>query len=287
MERDVTSAEMLSRLNQFIKEREEEGAEGNNTTNWGLVKFREGVIEDKISTEEEEIFEFIKSIKGKYQPSSVNRIAHSIKIFFQWMHRRGYTDEVLIKKFPKKLISVPKKPIVTFTEEDYAKLKKAAEGTDFYYLIIAGWNTGMRLIDCATLKWSEVDLDKKLIVKKPSKTEEHETVVEIPMANELHDVLSAMSETRSHEFIVPHLAFKALNGELSTYFNRLLEKNNLYEKGKTFHAFRRTAISRWLSHPNADILTVRHLSGHKDVRSLFPYFKPSVDKKKMIMDILG
>ena len=55
MERDVTSAEMLSRLNQFIKEREEEGAEGNNTTNWGLVKFREGVIEDEISTEEEEI----------------------------------------------------------------------------------------------------------------------------------------------------------------------------------------------------------------------------------------
>jgi len=30
---------------------------------------------------------------------------------------------------------------------------------------------------------------------------------------------------------------------------------------------------------------VRHLSGHKNIRSLMPYFKPSMDKKKLLMDI--
>jgi len=287
MERDVTSAEMLSRLNQFIKERESEGAIGNNTTNWGLVKFREGVVENEINGDKDEIIDYIKSIKSRYKPSSVNRIANSIKVFSNWLKKRGYKEDDLIEKFPHKLVSVPKKPIVTFTDEDYERLKLAAEGTSLYYLIVAGWNTGMRLIDCATLKWKEIDLERKVIVRKPSKTEEYETVVEIPMSKELYNLLSEMILVRdSSDYLCEHLAFKAMAGDLSKHFRYFLNRNKLYDKGKTFHAFRRTAISRWLSHPNADIMTVRHLSGHKDVKSLIPYFHPSMDKKKLIMDIV-
>jgi len=285
MERDVTTEELVSRIGEFIKERESRGIEENNTTNWGLVKFKQGAIDNLLGPDEDQIFEFITGLKENYQPSSVNRIAHSIKIFFKWMVKRGYMEEHMVERFPRGLVTVPKKPIITFTQAEYETLKKVSEGTQFYSLIVIGWNTGMRLLDCAALRWDEVDFNEGIIRKKPSKTEEHETVVEIPLTVELRETLEALYRNRSGDYINAHIAYKAMGGDLSKNFERFLKKKGLYAKGKTFHAFRRSAISRWLSHPNADIMTVRHLSGHKNIRSLMPYFKPSMDKKKLLMDI--
>ena len=285
MERDVTTEELVSRIGEFIKERETTGLEENNTTNWGLDKFKQGAVENLLGPDEDQIFEYIAGLKDRYQPSSVNRIAHSIKIFFKWMVKRGYMEEQVIDRFPRGLVSVPTKPIITFTQEDYEVMKVAAKGTRYYALIVIGWNTGMRLVDCAALRWDEVDFKGGMIKKKPSKTEEHETVVEIPLTVELRELLEPLYRDRSGEYINSLIAYKAIGGDLSKAFERFLKKHGLYEKGKTFHAFRRSAISRWLSHPNADIMTVRHLSGHKNIRSLIPYFKPSMDKKKLLMNI--
>ena len=51
------------------------------------------------------------------------------------------------------------------TLRDYAELKEILEGAtgDLQTLLFIGTFTGLRLGDCCTLKWGEVDLDRGLI----------------------------------------------------------------------------------------------------------------------------
>ena len=63
MERDVTTEELVSRIGEFIKERETTGLEENNTTNWGLVKFKQGAIENMLGPDEDQIFDYITQKK--------------------------------------------------------------------------------------------------------------------------------------------------------------------------------------------------------------------------------
>jgi integrase len=287
MERNVTQQELAEKVTEFLMERK---MDEHNTMNWGLGVFREKLLlsMDDIHTNSADIFELIVGLKEKYKPSSVNHIANSIKSFFNWMEERGYTEGNMLSKFPRGLIAIPKRDAVLFTEQNYSDMLDKSEGTEWNLLIKIGWNTGMRIGDCARLMWESVILEERTIALKPSKTSEFETKVEIPMSNELYEALLEKNGLRDgNKFVMGRLAIISMvgNGNISRHFKYFLDGAGLYKKGKTFHAFRRTAISRWLSHPNADIITVKHLSGHKNMKSLLRYIHPSLEKKKLIMGI--
>jgi integrase len=285
MERDVTTEELAGKVSEFLLERK---TKNNNAMNWSLKIFRDAVIENGSHPTREDVFDIVDGLKERYKPSSVNYIANSIKGFFNWMEDRGYTDGNIINKFPADMIRIPEKEVVTFSDVEYRRLLEASKGTSWNHLIKLGWSTGMRISDCAKLEWKSVKMEEKTIFVEPSKTSEFDTRIQIPMTDELYEMLEEMEgSSGGGRFVLPRLAAVAMvgNGNISSHFNYWLTKVGLYEKGKTFHAFRRTAISRWLSHPNADIVTVRHLSGHKSIKSLLRYIKPSMDKKKLIMGI--
>ena len=285
MERNVTSNELADRVSEFLMER---GTEEPNAMNWALNIFRDCVAEHDTQANSKDVFDLIDGLREKYKPSSINYIANSVKGFFNWMEERGYTEGNIISKFPKGFMRVPKKEAILFTDKDYWEMLKASEGTDWNCLIKIGWNTGMRIGDCAKLLWSSVRLEEKMICMKPSKTSEFDTSVEIPMSPELYETLLEKSRVGvDDKYVMRRMAIIAMvgNGNISRHFKYFLDKHGLYQKGKTFHAFRRTAISRWLSHPNADIVTVKHLSGHKNLKSLLRYIHPSMEKKKLIMGI--
>jgi len=285
MERNVKENELAQKVSEFLMER---GTEEPNAMNWALSIFRDSLEEEDIQPNSQDIFKYIEGLRDKYKPSSVNYIANSIKGFFNWMEERGYTEGNIISKFPKGLIKIPRKEAVVFTDKDYWDMLKASEGTDWNCLIKIGWNTGMRISDCAKLLWESVNLDQKTISLKPSKTSDYDTKIDIPMSPELYDTLLQKHNIKDDDkYVMRRMAIIAMvgNGNISRHFKYFLDKNGLYVKGKTFHAFRRTAISKWLSHPNADIITVKHLSGHKSIKSLLRYIHPSMEKKKLIMGI--
>tara|TARA_B100000902_G_C27307759_1_gene916534 strand:+ start:1398 stop:2258 length:861 start_codon:yes stop_codon:yes gene_type:complete len=285
MERNVKENELAQKVSEFLMER---GTEEPNAMNWALSIFRDSIEEEDIQPNSQDIFKYIEELRDKYKPSSVNYIANSIKGFFNWMEERGYTEGNIISKFPKGLIKIPRKEAVVFTDKDYWDMLKASEGTDWNCLIKIGWNTGMRISDCAKLLWESVNLGQKTISLKPSKTSDYDTKIDIPMSPELYDTLLQKHNIKDDDkYVMRRMAIIAMvgNGNISRHFKYFLDKNGLYEKGKTFHAFRRTAISKWLSHPNADIITVKHLSGHKSIKSLLRYIHPSMEKKKLIMGI--
>lgn len=77
----------------------------------------------------------------------------------------------------------------TFSTEEVAKLVAAAEG-DWRGAILAGYFTGLRLLDVANLTWDAADFDRALLRVKPRKSG---PVLTLPLHPELSTWL------RTHE----------------------------------------------------------------------------------------
>lgn len=65
--------------------------------------------------------------------------------------------------------------------------------------MLAVW-TGLREGDICTLKWSDVDLDRRLISRKTRKTG---AKVQIPISDQLYDMLIATPRTEESEYVFP------------------------------------------------------------------------------------
>jgi integrase len=81
----------------------------------------------------------------------------------------------------------------TFTPEQIQKLIREAVG-DWKGLILAGYYTGARLKDLATLQWENVNLAKRFILFRQSKTKRYasKSAVQIPIHPELQEYLEYM-----------------------------------------------------------------------------------------------
>jgi len=89
------------------------------------------------------------------------------------------------------------------TIEELKEVCRSAPG-DLRPLFAIGLYTGMRLGDCCTLKWSEVDLARNIIRRIPNKSMKRRKVVLIP----IHPVLKVIFEEqpRDGEYVLPRIA---------------------------------------------------------------------------------
>jgi integrase len=75
-----------------------------------------------------------------------------------------------------------------FTPDEIKKLLKAATG-DWKGAILLGYFTGARLGDVASMRWSAIDLDKRLIAFTPKKTKRGRKLLRIPLHPDLEKEL--------------------------------------------------------------------------------------------------
>jgi len=89
------------------------------------------------------------------------------------------------------------------TIEELQEVCRSAPG-DLRPLFALGLYTGMRLGDCCTLKWSEVDLVRNQIRRIPNKSTKRRKVVLIP----IHPVVKAIlgEQPRDGEYVLPKIA---------------------------------------------------------------------------------
>jgi integrase len=105
----------------------------------------------------------------------------------------------------KKSVSVSKRDL---TWEEIQRLLQADTG-EWKTLITIGIYTALRLADAATLKWEEVDLDLRKIVRAPRKTIRRTgRPVTIPIFPDLHQILSDIKAKlpKKEAYVLPTLA---------------------------------------------------------------------------------
>lgn len=90
------------------------------------------------------------------------------------------------------------------TVEELRRVCGSAEG-DLRVLLALGVYTGMRLGDCATLRWGEVDLDRGIIRRVPNKSARRSSApVQIPLHKSLRTILSSCA--REGDYVIPTAA---------------------------------------------------------------------------------
>ena len=156
---------------------------------------------------------------------------------------------------------------------------------------IAAW-TGLRLIDCALIKWESVNLKTQIIKLIPEKTRKIQRQVVIPILPNLLSKLNKSFSTKKSEFIIPNVAQRYLqNGSgvkkdaMKVFKFCELSKIHKVKKGEQrllntnaygFHSFRHSFAS-FCADSGVPIIKLSKILGD-NIRTLEKYYIKLTDK---------
>jgi integrase len=188
-----------------------------------------------------------------------------------------------------------------FTDEEIAKLLDVASKEWKGMILLAAW-CGLRLADAAGLTWSNVDLEKKTLTFRPSKTRKSDAK---PLVIALHsDVIAALKKlprgiANAPLFASLHGRKPGSHGGLSNEFARLMVKAGIdRERGeekkgkgrrtnaKSFHSLRHSMISRMANaQVSADVR--KAIAGHSSDSAHKRYTHLSLDAQRKGLETLS
>ena len=142
-----------------------------------------------------------------------------------------------------------------FTLDEIKRLVNAATG-DWKTAILAAYFTGARLGDVANMRWSAIDLDKRLISFTPKKTKRGKKILRIPLHPDLEKELLKRPGVGNAP-LFPNLEGRETGGRhgLSAEFAAVMQKagvrgeiirhtkNGRGNRTKSFHSLRHSFVS--------------------------------------------
>lgn len=166
-----------------------------------------------------------------------------------------------------------------FTKEEIKRILTVSRevGHDWEGMVIIGLYTGLRMPDVSKLKWSECDLEKKVIELEPSKTRHYGIKVRIPMHEKVFGYLSTTE--RSGEFVMPFRAthpanYMARGGDVK--FSEILRLANVGKESDrdklSYHCLRHTFVS-WLAEAGVAEDVRMKMTGHtnRDTHAIYTH----------------
>lgn len=164
------------------------------------------------------------------------------------------------------------------TVELLRKLCQGATG-EMKVLFAIGIFTGLRLRDCATLRWDEVDLRRNFISRVPNKTMRYsDKPVFVPLSADLRAMLAGIPEASRGEYVLPETAAKYLThkknliNEIQKHFTDsgiVTHKAGTGVDGKRaivqfgFHSLRHSFVSI-CAEANVPLSVVQSIVGHSN-----------------------
>jgi integrase len=157
---------------------------------------------------------------------------------------------------------------------------------------------GQRLGDIATLKWSNIDFDKKIVAIRTAKTGK---VISAPLSPMLEICLKPLKKDENQVYVFPGAAQKYMRskGSLSVEFTTLLKSAGIIEltretttgdrrpiSPKSFHSIRHTVVSQMRCNPALTPDLVREIVGHESEEIERGYFTAPTQAKLDAMDFL-
>jgi integrase len=164
------------------------------------------------------------------------------------------------------------------TIDELRKICQAATG-ELRTLLALGIYSGLRLGDCATLRWGEVDLPRVMMRRIPNKTaRRNPKPVIVPIHPILRDMLASTPLKQRGEYVLPEMAalyahnICAVTDKVQGHFKACgitLHKPGTGKDGKRavievgFHSLRHTFVSL-CRESNAPLAVVESIVGHSN-----------------------
>ena len=209
--------------------------------------------------------------------NSFNKHICFLKLFF-----RVLKDNARLSNNPYESIRRKRQIPISRRELIIDELKKVCSTAtgEMRLLFAIGIYTGLRLGDCATLRWAEVDLRRKRISRIPNKTaRRNPKPVHVPIHPVLHGMLDEIPIESRKEYIMPATAADYLRDSnivtdrIQKHFlhngirvhkldtGRGTQKRAVVEVG--FHSFRHTFVSM-CREANTPLSVVEAIVGHSN-----------------------
>lgn len=138
-------------------------------------------------------------------PNTYNKHTAFLKMFFRVLSDAAGLKENPFEKIRRKNLKTNSRRELTLAE--LKDLLENATG-DLQTLLYLGTFTGLRLGDCCTLIWGEVDLDRGLIRRVPNKTAKSGKPVLIGIPPALYAKLSEIPPEQRKGYVLPRFAEK-------------------------------------------------------------------------------
>jgi integrase len=216
---------------------------------------------------------------GSRSPNTYNKHLNLLTLVFRVLKGKAKITENPWHDIPRKRAIPQSRRELTIDE--LKKVCRIAAG-EMRTLLALGIYSGLRLGDCATLRWAEVDLPRNLIRRIPSKTaRRNPKPVIVPMHPVLRDMMAEAPPKQRSEYVLPETAAtyfrnrRALIKGIQKHFlqcgirthapaNGTGDKNRklaVVEVG--FHSLRHTFVSL-CRESNAPLAVVESIVGHSN-----------------------
>ena len=182
----------------------------------------------------------------------------------------------------KKVVKSTRRTVSSF---EIGKVLSAAESFDMKLLLTIGIYTGLRLSDCALLKWNDIDFEHKIMKVLPIKTKKHmDAPLEIPIHPTLLNMLHEAANDGEYVSDENASAYKdgKLSGQVVDLFKSCGIETSKKVNGKTklmcgFHSLRHTFVSMAVNSGMSPLL-VQRIVGHSAVSMTEHYYHDNMDK---------
>jgi len=242
---------------------------------WIKEKYPEAVQLRQVSASVAE--EYMGTLNhGRFSPNTYNKHLNLLTLVFRVVKDKAKLESNPWEGIQRKRLATHSRRELTIDE--LRKVCQSATG-DLRILLAEGIYTGLRLGDCATLQWGEVDLTRAIITRIPNKTARRKPK---PVIVPIHPVLLAMlaeiPEDKRGEFVLPEIAatyekridlvtdliqnhFKACGIKIYKRGTGTKDKRAVIEVG--FHSLRHSFVSLCRA-SNAPLAVVESIVGHSN-----------------------
>ncbi len=162
---------------------------------------------------------------------------------------------------------------LTYQEEDALLMSASPQWVG--QVILFALHTGMRRGEILSLKWSSVDLRRKLMTVEKSKNGNKRT---IPMSETMFNMLRGVNVNDISNFVFPHSV-----GALKDAFPRARDRAKLIDF--KFHDLRHTFATRLVQN-GVDLYKVKELLGHKTIAMTMRYAHHYPESLRSSIEIL-
>lgn len=226
---------------------------------------------------------FANSLYGNgANPATINKILVYNRRFFSWCFKMGYTATRWHEFIPRVAVTKPALPDIIQYEE-YLRLRECAIDEECDWVMVLGYSTGLRLTDCCTMCWSQIDQGKQLVRSIPSKTRRKtgvEVVIPYMSGGDLHKLIIDRWAKKDEgiqlhkDFISPVMASRSQSGDEHKRFRIIFDKAGL--PNKSFKHFRSTFESR-LANSGMNAALAAKITGRSDTRTILRYVRPDME----------
>jgi integrase/recombinase XerC len=187
----------------------------------------------------------------------------------------GYVPENVFKKVKKP--RVPETEPLYFTREEFIKLTRVIDNTEWLHLVTVAVSTGMRLGELLNLRWEQVDINNRLIhvMNGNGFTTKSKKNRRLPMTDILVQIFTERREQAVCELVFHRRGHKAEPGYISKRFKKYVRAAGVNPRLR-FHSLRHTTAS-WMVQSGVSVYQVQAVLGHANVATTqrYAHLQPS------------